>query len=48
VVPVTDDDSAVTLHERIKVAERELLVRTVGTMARYGWSVQGRKVKVGR
>ena len=35
------------LHERVKVAERALLVDTVGAMARGGWSVQGRKVKVG-
>jgi len=30
------------------VAERALLVDTVRAMARGGWSVQGRKVKVGR
>jgi len=29
------------------VAERVLLVDTVGAMARGGWSVQGRRVKVG-
>ena len=46
-VPVADDDDEATLHERIKVAERALLVDTVGAMARGGWSVQGRKVKVG-
>lgn len=32
-VPVADDDTVETLHERIKVAERELLVRTVTTLA---------------
>jgi phosphoribosylglycinamide formyltransferase-1 len=47
-VPVGDDDDVTTLHDRIKVAERALLVDTVGRMARGGWSVQGRKVKVGR
>ena len=47
-VPVTDGDDEVSLHERIKVAERALLVDTVGRMARQGWSVEGRKVKVGR
>jgi phosphoribosylglycinamide formyltransferase 1 len=47
-VPVSDDDDVATLHERVKVAERALLVDTVGAMARGGWSVQGRKVKVGR
>jgi phosphoribosylglycinamide formyltransferase 1 len=46
-VPVRDDDDVATLHERVKVAERALLVDTVGVMARGGWSVQGRKVKVG-
>ena len=48
VVPVREDDDVAGLHERIKVAERALLVDTVRSMARGGWSVQGRKVKVGR
>lgn len=49
VVPVQDDDDVETLHERIKVAERALLVATVGRMAREGWSVEGmRKVRIGR
>ncbi len=47
-VPVRDDDDVAALHERVKVAERALLVDTVGRMVREGWSVQGRKVKVGR
>ena len=47
VVPVRDDDGVESLHERIKQAERALLVETVGRMAREGWSVQGRKVTVG-
>ena len=49
-VPVHDDDDEATLHERIKVAERALLVDTVGRMAREGWSVTGhtgRKVRIG-
>ena len=46
-VPVADDDDEDTLHERIKVAERALLVGTVGRMVREGWSVQGRKVRIG-
>ncbi len=46
-VPVADDDNEVTLHERIKVAERALLVGTVGRMVREGWSVQRRKVRIG-
>jgi phosphoribosylglycinamide formyltransferase-1 len=47
-VPVADDDDEAALHERIKVAERVLLVDTVGRMVRDGWSVRGRKVKIGR
>jgi phosphoribosylglycinamide formyltransferase-1 len=47
-VPVHDDDDVATLHERVKVAERSLLVETVGRMVREGWSVQGRKARVGR
>jgi phosphoribosylglycinamide formyltransferase-1 len=47
-VPVHDDDDETSLHERIKVAERALLVDTVGRMARDGWSVHGdRKVRIG-
>lgn len=37
-VPVLDDDDVTTLHERIKAAERPLLVDVVGRMARGGWS----------
>jgi phosphoribosylglycinamide formyltransferase-1 len=47
-VPVLDDDDEASLHERIKVTERALLVQTVGQMVREGWSVQGRKVRFGR
>lgn len=46
-VPVDDDDTAATLHERIKIAEREMLVASVGRMAREGWSVDGRRVRIG-
>lgn len=46
-VPVMDDDDEAALHERIKVTERALLVDTVGRLARDGWSVQGRKVRIG-
>jgi len=47
-VPVQDDDDEASLHERIKVAERALLVGTVGRMAREGWSVHVmRKVRIG-
>jgi formyltetrahydrofolate-dependent phosphoribosylglycinamide formyltransferase len=45
-VPVHDDDDADSLHERIKVEERVMLVDVVGRMAREGWTVTGRKVTV--
>lgn len=49
VVPVEATDDEKSLHERIKVAERALLVATVGTMAREGWTIEGsRKVRIGR
>jgi phosphoribosylglycinamide formyltransferase-1 len=47
-VPVHDDDDVAALHERIKVTERALLAATVGRMAREGWTVTGRKVRIGR
>lgn len=46
-VPVCDGDDEPTLLERVKTAERALLVRTVGQMVRSGWSVQGRTVRFG-
>jgi phosphoribosylglycinamide formyltransferase-1 len=46
-VPVEDDDDEASLHERIKVAERAMLVDAVGRMAREGWSVEGRRVRIG-
>jgi phosphoribosylglycinamide formyltransferase 1 len=47
-VPLLDDDDEATLHERVKVTERRLLVETVGRMVRDGWTVTGRKVRIGR
>ena len=47
-VPVADDDTVETLHERIKVAERQMLVDAVGRMAREGFSVDGRRVRFGQ
>jgi formyltetrahydrofolate-dependent phosphoribosylglycinamide formyltransferase len=47
-VPVLDDDDEASLHERIKVTERALLVQTVGRMVHKDWSVHGRKVRFGR
>jgi phosphoribosylglycinamide formyltransferase-1 len=46
-VPVHEDDDEKSLHERIKATERALLVGTVGRMVREGWSVDGRKVRIG-
>jgi phosphoribosylglycinamide formyltransferase 1 len=46
-VPVQDGDDEATLHERIKVAERELLVGWVGRIAREGLTIDGRRVVVG-
>jgi phosphoribosylglycinamide formyltransferase-1 len=47
VVPVEDDDDVESLHERIKVAERQMLVRCVGRMAREGFTITDRKVRFG-
>jgi phosphoribosylglycinamide formyltransferase 1 len=47
-VPVLDEDNEASLHERIKVAERTLVVETIGRMVREGWSVEGRTVRIGR
>ncbi|GAA1133587.1 phosphoribosylglycinamide formyltransferase [Nocardioides aquiterrae] len=47
-VPVEDDDTVETLHERIKVAERRMLVDAVGRMARDGFTINDRKVRFGR
>lgn len=46
VVPVEDDDTAATLHARIKESERRMLVDTVGRMVREGYTIDGRKVSV--
>jgi formyltetrahydrofolate-dependent phosphoribosylglycinamide formyltransferase len=48
VVPVFDDDDVERLTERIKDAERRQLVDVIGRMAREGWTVTERKVRVGR
>jgi phosphoribosylglycinamide formyltransferase-1 len=46
-IEVFDGDDEASLHERIKVAERLMLVEIVGRMAREGWQVNGRKVRLG-
>jgi phosphoribosylglycinamide formyltransferase-1 len=45
-VSVHDDDSAGTLHERSKTAERQMLVDFVGRMVRDGFTVNQRKVTI--
>lgn len=45
-VPVLDHDDSTTLHERIKAAERAMLVETVGRMVREGFTITGRKVTI--
>ena len=43
-VPVLDEDTPETLHQRIQVAEHELYPRCVAALARGEVSVQGRRV----
>jgi phosphoribosylglycinamide formyltransferase 1 len=45
-VPVEPGDTAATLHERIKIEERRLLVATVAALARHGATVTGREVTI--
>ncbi len=46
-VEVREDDTEATLHERIKAVERDLVVTTIGTMVRHGWTVDGRRTRLG-
>jgi len=46
-VAVLDDDDEATLHERIKVFERQLLVDVLGALAIRGVSWTGRKATLG-
>jgi phosphoribosylglycinamide formyltransferase 1 len=46
-VPVLDDDDEATLHERIKVVERRLLVDVVESLATRGVTWTGRKAMLG-
>ncbi len=46
-VAVEPDDDVASLHERIKTAERGMLVDAVGRMAREGFRVEGRQVRFG-
>ena len=47
-VEVAPDDTVESLHERIKAAERGMLVDSIGAMAREGFVVEGRRVRIGR
>lgn len=46
-VEVLPDDDESSLHERIKVAERAMLVEAVAAVAREGVSVDGRRARIG-
>ena len=43
-VPVADDDTVESLHERIKAAEREMLITITHQLATRSWRVADRKV----
>lgn len=45
-VAVEDHDDEQTLHERIKIVERRLLVTTVAAVARRGVTTDGRKARI--
>lgn len=45
-VPIETGDTVATLHERIKIEERRLLVGTVAALARQGATVTGREVTI--
>lgn len=47
-VEVLEDDDVASLHDRIKVQERRMLVDAVGRIAREGFRVEGRVVRFGR
>jgi phosphoribosylglycinamide formyltransferase 1 len=46
-IPVLDDDNEATLHERIKVTERRLLVDVIAAVATGGVTWNGRKATIG-
>lgn len=46
-VPVLDGDDEATLHERIKVIERDLLVDVLAALAFGGVTWTGRKATIG-
>lgn len=46
-VPVLETDDVATLHERIKVEERDMLTTWVSRMCRDGWHLDGRTFRTG-
>ena len=46
-VPVLDSDDETSLHERIKVVERRLLVEVIAAVANRGVTWSGRKAAIG-
>jgi phosphoribosylglycinamide formyltransferase-1 len=46
-VPVLEGDDEAALQSRIQQVERPLYVETVGRLARQGWTVEGRTVRLG-
>ncbi|MFZ1287695.1 MAG: phosphoribosylglycinamide formyltransferase [Candidatus Phosphoribacter sp.] len=45
-VRIEADDTEQSLHERIKIVERRMLVDIVGRLARVGFTITGRKVTI--
>jgi phosphoribosylglycinamide formyltransferase-1 len=45
-VPVLPEDTETTLHARIQGVEQPLYVQAVGRLARGGWTVEGRTVRL--
>jgi folate-dependent phosphoribosylglycinamide formyltransferase PurN len=45
-VSVSQGEAVDTLHERIKVVERRLLVDVIALLTRQGYTVRGRKVSI--
>ncbi len=47
VVEIQRDDTEESLHERIKVVERQMLIDVITAMASGDWRVDGRTVRIG-
>ncbi|WGW10779.1 phosphoribosylglycinamide formyltransferase [Saxibacter everestensis] len=44
-VAVAEDDDEQSLHERIRIEERALLIQVLGRLAAGGWRIDGRRVR---